>query len=130
MLTGKRNLRDIETQSEIGGDRIADTTMTGVLERFSIGALPALIARQVKQASADKELRSSCLPYSMVAIDGKNLFTLRGIVNECGKTKSPTKRRLMALRATLVSSDIAQVPGQWMIPNKSSESVFKKSYLI
>ena len=63
MLTGKRNLRDIETQSEIGGDRIADTTMTGLLERFSIGALPALISRQVKQASADKELRSSYLPY-------------------------------------------------------------------
>jgi len=122
MLTNKKNLRDVETQSELAGHRISDTTMTGVLERFSAGKLPALIAKQVKQASADKELRSSSLPYSMVAIDGKNLFTLRAVVDECGTTTPPTKRRLMALRATLVSSDVAQVLGQRMIPNKSAET--------
>jgi predicted transposase YbfD/YdcC len=122
MLTGKRNLRDIETQSEIFGDRIPDTTMTGVLERLTIGTLPELIAKQIKQASADKELRPSGLPYNMVSIDGKNLFTLRGVVDDSGETESSTKRRIMALRATLVSSDIAQVLGQRMIPNKSAET--------
>jgi hypothetical protein len=34
MLTGKKNLRDIETQSELVGDRISDTTMTGILGRL------------------------------------------------------------------------------------------------
>jgi predicted transposase YbfD/YdcC len=122
MLTGRKNLRDIETQSEIAGERIADTTMTGILERLDVGKLPNLIAKQVKQAAADKELRPQGLPFNMVAIDGKNLVTRRGKIDDNGKTEPATKRSIMALRATLVSSSIAQVLGQRLIPGKSSET--------
>jgi hypothetical protein len=122
MLTGKKNLRDIETQSELVGDRISDTTMTGILGRLTCGTLADVVAKQIKQALAEKELRPFNLPYNMVAIDGKNLFTVRGKVNKNGKTASATKRRIMALRATLVNGSVVQVLGQRMIPNKSAET--------
>jgi hypothetical protein len=88
-----------------------------------------VVAKQIKQASAEKELRPFNLPYNMVAIDGKNLFTVRGKGNKNGKTASATKRRIMALRATLVSGSIVQVLGQRMIPNKSAETSELISFL-
>lgn len=122
MLTGKRNLRDIETQSELVGARIPDTSILNILERFEVGTLAEEIAKQVKQASADKELRPSDLPYNMVAIDGKNLYTTRKVIDEQGATVPAVNRRTMALRATLVSSAVTQVLGQRLIPSKSSET--------
>jgi hypothetical protein len=96
---------------------------------FTCGTLADVVAKQIKQALAEKELRPFNLPYNMVAIDGKNLFTVRGKVNKNGKTASATKRKIMALRATLVSGSVVQVLGQRMIPNKSAETCELISFL-
>jgi hypothetical protein len=65
----------LKLKRELVGDRISDRTMTGILERLTCGMLADLVAKQIKQASAEKELRPFNLPYTMVAIDGKNLLT-------------------------------------------------------
>jgi predicted transposase YbfD/YdcC len=122
ILSDRRNLREIETQSEIVGERLADTTMNDVLVRLSVGSLPELIASQVKRASADKELVPVGLPFNLTSIDGKNLYTGRAYVDQTGATESATKRRNMALRAALVSAASVQVLGQRMIPDKSAET--------
>ena len=122
ILSDRRTLRDIETQSEIVGERLADTTMNDVLVRLSAGRLPELIANQVKKASADKELAPVGLPFNLTTIDGKNLYTSRAYVDQAGKTESANKRCNMALRAALVSASSVQVLGQRMIPDKSAET--------
>jgi hypothetical protein len=58
--------------------------MTGLLGRLTCGTLADVVAKQIKQASAEKELRPFNLPYNIVAIDGKNLFTVRKKVNRNG----------------------------------------------
>ena len=92
------------------------------MERLKVRTLPEEIAKQVTQASADKELRPSGLPYNMVAIDGKNLYTTRKIVDENGATAPAVSRKTMVLRATLVSSAVKQVLGQRLIPSKGAET--------
>ena len=141
ILCNRTTLRDIETQTDIVGKRLADTTMNDVLKRISIGTLPALIARQIKKASslsalaflicpaliarqikkasADKELAPVKLPFHMVAIDGKNLYTSRARTDEEGNL---SRYSHMALRAALVSAASVQILGQRMIPEKSAET--------
>jgi hypothetical protein len=96
--------------------------MRGILEKVKSSTLPEVIAKQVKQALGGKELGRSKLPYNLVAIEGKNLYTTRGKISENNEIESATKRSNMALRGTLVSSAITQVLGQRLLPGKSAKT--------
>lgn len=122
ILGDRRNLRDLETQSEIVGRRIPDSTIGDILLRLSPGELPSFIAGQIKDASRSKELRPVDLPFNITAIDGKNAYTTRAYIGRDGSCESAQARCNMTLRATLVSSSCAQVLGQRMIPEKSAET--------
>lgn len=122
LLSGKRDLRDIETQSELEGERISDSTLRGVLRRLSPKELPKLIASQVKQALESKELCPDGLPCHQVSFDGKNRYMERALKDKDGNQKSVHERCHMALRATLVSSEVTQILGERPIPHKSAET--------
>jgi predicted transposase YbfD/YdcC len=123
ILCGKRTLRDLETQSEIQGDRISDTTLHDVLVRLSPEGMPKLIASQVKQALESKELQPEGQKFHQVAIDGKNIYTERATVDKEGKARSVHDRCNMALRATLVSTMVTQILGERHIPDKGAETI-------
>jgi hypothetical protein len=116
ILSGSSSLRELETPRELKGAPRSDTTMGDLLTRLSVGSLPELIARMVKEAIKSKELvpEQTLGGLHIVAIDGKNLWTSRAKATE--PEQSVRQRTHMALRAALVSTSVTQVLGQRFIP--------------
>jgi len=125
-LTGCKTLRDVETLSELYGERIPDTTLHGLMVRLDPEGLRKELAKGVKQALREHELPKSEFPIRITAIDGKYLYNTRKAVNEysepIGGGGEDKLFRHMALRAVHVSSETKLYLGQREIECKGSET--------
>lgn len=124
MLTGRRNLREVEDFSENYHERVPDTTLSFLLTKMNSEPLRKLIAREVKKASRDNELPKNSFPVRITAIDGKCGSISRIPVgdfsqkSECNNTVMYVNR---VLRAAHVSNDTKLLLGQREIHGKTNE---------
>ena len=87
MVTRARSLRGVEQRTgqmarKLGSwmgvtGRIADNTFGKVIPRLSLDELVGCLHRQVKAEHRRRALEPTCLPMGAVAIDGKNVATVR-----------------------------------------------------
>lgn len=121
-----KTLRDVETLSDLYGERVPDTTLHDVLVRVEPRALELELARTVKDALRDHELPKDEFPIRQTAIDGKGTYTTDIPVGECsdpvGGGGNNEIYRHMNLRAFYVSSETKLYLGQRQIPCKGAET--------
>lgn len=125
-LSGCKNLREIETLSEVYEARIPDTTLHDLLIKMDPEGLQAVLAAGVKQALREHELPKEEFPVRVTAIDGKYNYSTATPVNQyseaIGGGGNNELYRHLALRAVYVSSDTKLYLGQHEILSKGSET--------
>lgn len=124
MLSGCRNLREVESLSEASGKRIPDTTLRDLLVKIDAKPLNKEIARQVKQSVRDHELPKDDFPIRMIAIDGKCLSVTKEPISDVSRKRSKGNSQMylhMGLRAMLTSSKTPILLGQKIIGAKTNE---------
>lgn len=125
-LSGCKTLRDIETLSEIYGQRVPDTTLHDIMVKLNPEGLRAELSKGVKRALRDHELAVDEFPIRITAIDGKGNYNTRQVVNKSsepiGGGGNNEQYRHMALRAMHVSSEVKLFLGQLEIESKGSET--------
>lgn len=124
MLSGCKNLRQLESLTALSGVRIPDTTLHDFLEQLDSTPMNKIIADGVKKASRSHELDSKELPIQLTVIDGKSLTASKTQFDEYSSNhskKGSEKYVSMALRAFLVSSTLKLHMGQLRIPSKRNE---------
>jgi len=122
-LCATKTLRALEALSERMGCRIADTTLWRVLRQLPVEPLRALLVQQVRAAWRAKEMVSH-LPLSVVAIDGKTIWTGRYPANDYCQLQAQSgcaRFHMRVLRAVWVSGPCALTVGQMPIPAKQNE---------
>lgn len=86
MVVGAKSLRDVEELSDDGSmirrqlrlsKRVSDTTMYDAIAKLKEGELQDSLTRQILAAHRRGHLRPESLPMGVIAIDGKNLSTVR-----------------------------------------------------
>ena len=126
-LSGCKTLREVETLSEIYADRVPDTTLHDLMINLDPEGLKNVLAKGVKQALREHELKSGDLPINITAIDGKYNYNTTIPVSEhsevIGGGGNDELYRHLALRAMHVSSDTKLYLGQLEITSKGSETV-------
>ena len=118
MLSGCKNLRELELLTAASGERIPDTTMRDLLVQIDPSPLEEEIAKGVKQAARSHELDEKELPFNLIVIDGKALTTCDYEVDEYSRNcsqKGVTKYVTMGLRAFYASSPVKLLMGQELI---------------
>ncbi|MCA9330294.1 ISAs1 family transposase [Candidatus Saccharibacteria bacterium] len=125
MLSGCKNLREVESLSESLKERIPDTTLSDMLSKLDPAPLRKVLVQGVKQALRSHELPKEEFPIRLTAIDGKSLSVTDYEVdpewswgNSC-QTKQFYVH--MALRAMHVSNQTKLLIGQHEIAGKSNE---------
>jgi hypothetical protein len=73
ILSGMKNLREIETFSEICSERIPDTTLNNLVIEVDAEPLRDVLVKEVKAALRAHELPKEQFPVRLTAIDGKCL---------------------------------------------------------
>jgi len=124
MLSGCRNLRKLEHQTELRGSRIPDTTMWDLLVKIDPTALHQEIARGVKEAARSHEFDDKDLPINLVVIDGKSISVNSRPVNEnsINRSQKGCKKYVnMVLRAIYASSPLKLHMGQYIMPKGTNE---------
>lgn len=124
MLSGCKNLREVESLSEVTGERVPDTTLQNFLVKVDPRPLNKEIAKQVKQSLRDHELPKGDFPIRLIAIDGKCLTIAKEPINETSRRTVRGKNQIylhMSLRAMLTSSQTPMLLGQKMIGAKTNE---------
>lgn len=125
LLSGMKNLREIETLSEVYGERIPDTTINDLIIEIAPEPLRKELVREVKSALRDHELPLDEFPLRVTAIDGKCISVSAKSVGEfsqesaCNGTLQYINR---ALRAFHVSNETTLCIGQREIHGKSAET--------
>ena len=126
-FSGCKTLRDVETLSEIYGERVPDTTLHDIIIRVDPSGLAKELAKGVKDALRDHELPKDEFPIRLTAIDGKGTYTTDIPVGECsdpiGGGGNNEIYRHMNLRAFYVSSETKLYLGQRQIPSKGAETI-------
>lgn len=126
MLVGAKNLRDVETFSEIYDERVPDSTLHDLMVQIVPSPLEVVIARQVKEAKAAHELDEYELPFTMVSVDGKHASISDAPVGDMSQKRTSasgeSEYHNRVLRAMLVSSKVKPILGQRMIGSKTSEA--------
>lgn len=132
MLTGCKNLRDVEDLSECYHERIADTTLHDIAVQISPEPLRAMIAREVKKALRAHELPKKDFPIRLTAIDGKCGAISKQSVGDFSQ-KSECNGGVMyvnrVLRAMHVSNETKLILGQREIYGKTNETGEFKNFL-
>lgn len=124
MLSGCKNLREVEDLSEIIGERIPDTTLHDVIVRVNPEPLNKEIAKQVKKALRSHEFPRKEFPVRVVAVDGKSIYVSDRLVNEFSRRTERSGKEMymhMALRAMLVSSTTPVLLGQRLVEANTNE---------
>ena len=125
ILSGMQNLREIETLSEVFGERIPDTTMNDLIIEIAPDPLRQELVRKVKAALRAHELPLDEFPLRVTAIDGKCISVSAKRVGEfsqesaCNGTVQYVNR---ALRAFHVSNQTTLCIGQREIHGKAAET--------
>lgn len=125
ILSGMKNLREIETFSEVSGERIPDTTMHNLIIEIDPEPLRKELVSEVKTALRNHELPSDEFPLRVTAIDGKCISVSARSVGEfsqesaCNGTVHYVNR---ALRAFHVSNETTLCLGQREIHGKAAET--------
>ncbi|MEK7994090.1 MAG: ISAs1 family transposase [Planctomycetota bacterium] len=127
VLTAQLNLRQVEALCERLGKRVPDTTLHDLLNRLSAAPLQRQLVRQVREAWRAKELVSD-LPFSLVAVDGKCLWSGNWKANKhCQKQHDDDgdgkgeRYVFRALRAVAVGRGCALTIGQMPVRSKKAE---------
>lgn len=124
MLSGCKNLRELEFLTGSAGERIPDTTVGDVLSQLSEQELELELARGVKEASRSHELDRQELPIRLTVIDGKCLSTAKYDVGNNWLRRSQkgcSKYVAMALRAYFGSSELKLHLAQSWVPKGTNE---------
>jgi len=132
MLTGCKNLREVEDLSECYHERIPDTTLHDIAVQISPEPLRERIAKEVKKALRAHELPRKDFPIRLTAIDGKCVSISKKSVgdfsqkSECNDTVMYVNR---VLRAMHVSNETKLLLGQREICGKTTETGEFKDFL-
>lgn len=124
MLSGCRNLRELEFLSAMSGKRIPDTTAWDLLVQTDPTPLEREIAQGVKQAARSHELDQRELPFALTVIDGKSIrITNTELDQYCSNRsqKGCTKYVTTALRAFHASSSLKLLMGQQLVKKGTNE---------
>lgn len=122
-LSGTATLRGVENLTERMGRRISDTTLWRTLVALPVAAFAQLLVEQVRRAWRAKEMQS-WLPFSMVAVDGKAIWTGPKAVNPyCQEQSSDTGPSFVmrVLRAVWVSGPCKLTIAQTPIPASQND---------
>jgi len=125
LLTGCRNLRELETFTESYGERIPDTTLHDIIIKVDPENLLDFIARDVKDAKHNHELDKKEFPMNVAAIDGKKLSDSKSNVGDFSQKIEQNGKiyyNNRVLRALHVSNSTKLFLGQREILGKSSET--------
>ena len=125
MLSGCKNLREVESFSESLKERVPDTTIYDILKKLDAAPLRKLLVRGVKQALRSHELPKDEFPIRLTAIDGKSVSVTKYEVDpewswKCRRNGTDNYIH-MALRAMHVSNQTKLLIGQHEIAGKSNE---------
>jgi predicted transposase YbfD/YdcC len=130
MLSGLATLRDVELQTEYA-KRVPDTTLWDLLVGLDPQPFRSLLMREVKKAERAKELEPD-LPFSVVAIDGKCVWTgIRDMGELCQRQSSKEREAysIRVLRAQLVGGPTKLIIGQQAIAaDKGEATTFSQFY--
>ena len=132
MLSGCKNLRAVETFSEIFDERIPDTTIHDILVEIDPEPLRQTVVRGVKDALRDHELPKEEFPVRVTAIDGKSIAVSGTVVGPFSQPISGGGEgtfRNMALRAFHVSNETKLFLGQREIHGKTGEPVELRPFI-
>jgi predicted transposase YbfD/YdcC len=141
LLGNQPTLRQLEEHCGSGSlldsrKRISDTTLHGMASRLDEGYLVKKLVAQVKHFNRKKMIRGADLPFSAIAIDGKNQGTLShdaGGRAQSRSSKSAEKWDAQCdrgggqyvtpvLRATLISSEQRLAMYQMPVPPETGEA--------
>jgi hypothetical protein len=113
-------LRGVERLSERMGPRVPDSTLAYTLERIDPAPLRPLLRRRVKQLLRSKVLRPDGLPFGVLTIDGKTVWTGDHRADpECQDQDGVWHLRVM--RAVLTSARSRPCLDQDVIPAATNE---------
>lgn len=132
LLSGCKNLREVETLTATSGIRVPDTTLQDLLVQIDPEPLNEELARGVKAANRSHELDNKELPIRLTVIDGKKLSVTDYEANEHSTNRSQEGHAQyvhQALRAFHVSSTLKLLMGQEMIHPETNESGAFKPFL-
>lgn len=125
VLSASENLRHVEALTERMGTRVADSTLHDLLVALSAKQLGRLLVAEVRAAQRAKEI-ASALPFSVVAVDGKAIWSGNRKANRyCQRQRQEgggAKYVMRVLRAALVGSPCRVVIGQRPVPAKGAET--------
>ena len=125
ILSGMKNLREIETFSEICSERIPDTTLNNLVIEVDAEPLRDVLVKEVKAALRAHELPKEQFPVRLTAIDGKCLSVSTqsvGAFSQKSVCNGSVQYLNRALRAFHVSNDTTLCIGQREILGKSAET--------
>lgn len=124
MLSAMRNLRGVEQLTERMGRRVPDTTLWELLSRLSPGSFRNLLVDEVRKAYRAKELEPS-LPFSVVAVDGKAIWTGKYKANRYCQRQSQDDTydcyTMRVVRASFVGGPCKIVIDQMPVKRKKAE---------
>lgn len=124
MLSGCKNLREVEDFSECYRERVPDTTLRDIMVMISPEPLRAKLVQEVKKSLHEHELPKEDFPIRITVIDGKCISVSKGFVgdfsqkSECNDGVQYINR---VLRAVHVSNETKLILGQQTICGKTSE---------
>jgi predicted transposase YbfD/YdcC len=124
ILSGMKNLREIETFSEICSKRIPDTTLNNLIIEVDAEPLRQMLAKEVKSALRNHELPKEQFPVRVTAIDGKCLSVSSqaiGPFSQASACNGSVQYLNRALRAFHVSNNTTLCIGQREIHGKAAE---------
>jgi hypothetical protein len=133
MLTGSKNLREVEDFSEGYKERVPDTTLHDILVKISPEPLKNLLVKDVKRALRDHELPREYFPVRLTIVDGKCVSVSRQSVgdfsqmSECNDGVQYVNR---TLRAAHVSNETKLILWQREIHGKTNEMRELKIFLM
>jgi hypothetical protein len=124
MLSGFRNLRQIERFTYASGRRVPDTTLHDLLVQLDVEAAEEELARGVKEANRNHELDQKELPFSLTVIDGKNASCTSYPVDERSINRSQKGKQKYVqhfLKAFHGSSTLKVFLAQERVPKGTNE---------
>jgi hypothetical protein len=124
VLSATTTLRGVEQLTERMGRRVPDTTLWELLSRMSPRQFRDLLVNQVRQAYRAKELEPS-LPFSLVAVDGKSIWTGKYKANRHCQRQSqddgPERYTMRVVRASFVGGPCRIVIDQMPVKSREAE---------
>lgn len=132
ILSGAKNLREMETFTELYGERIPDTTMHDKIIEIDPKPLNDYLTQQVKEALHAHELDKEDFPMRVTAIDGKSVSISKikaGSFSQPLESNGKIYYNNRVLRAMHVSNSTKLFLGQKEIFGKTSETAELKPFL-